>query len=85
MTKKPAGRPPGSDDPDWLFLDNNISLAEQIRDLVEKIKDVCDDPDVLQHALDIEGRALIVQHRTRLYRPRMKKLKESRRRNGKQK
>lgn len=70
------GRPPGSDDQDQLYLDNQISLGEDILDLVEQIKDICDEPDVLLLALKIEATALIIQKRTRDYRPRLMLIKE---------
>lgn len=69
---RPRGRPKGSDDPDQLFLDNNIALAADIRQLVEEIKEICDEPAILHLVLKIEAAALITQLRTKNYRKHLK-------------
>ena len=69
-------RAPRGDDQDYLHLDNLIALADDIRVLVEEIKDTSDNPDVLLRALRIEAAALIIQRRSIDYRPRLKSLKK---------
>ncbi len=71
------GRPNGSDDKDYTFLDNNIALANDIREYVEAIKDLSDNPNVLLIALKVEATALIIQRRSRDYRLRIKAIKKT--------
>lgn len=80
------GRPLGSDDRDYEFLDAGISLTDDIMNVVEDIKSISDEPEVLYQALKIESAALIIQKRIRDYRSRLIELKKAERRprqNGK--
>lgn len=70
------GRPVGADDRDWEMLDAVISLALDIQKRMEEIKKATDDPDILRLALWTESDALIIQKRSRDYRPRLEWLKE---------
>lgn len=71
-----AGRPPGSEDKDQLWLDRIIALALDVIERADAIKDVSDDPDVLLLALEIEGRGLLIQGSAKFYRRRIKELKK---------
>ena len=66
----------GADDRDWEFLDRMIALSLDIIDRCQLIKDMSDDPDVLEPTLDIEGRGLLIQKVCKDYRPRLGHLKE---------
>jgi len=68
-------RPIGSNDKDWEFLDDNISLTLTIQDQVEKVKELTDDPDVLMAVLDIKRMSITMQRRLVEYRPRLRNLK----------
>ena len=63
------------DDQDYTYLDNNIALADDIRNYVEQIKDRSDNPEVLLIALKIEATAIIMARRSRDYRTRIQHLK----------
>lgn len=56
------------DDPDILFLENNIAIAGFILDCVYEILELTDDNDVLDTALNIQRHAMMIQKRTRDYR-----------------
>lgn len=77
---RPKGRPAGSDDPDQLFLDNTIALSDDIRNLIEELKEICDEPGILHLGLKIEAAALIIQLRTRQYRNYLKNKRPAKRR-----
>lgn len=68
-------RTAGSDDQETLFLDNLIALAQDVIDLANQVKEISDEPEVLYRALKGESAGLIIQHRCREYRPRLKLLK----------
>lgn len=60
------------DNPDILFLENNIAIAGFILDCVYKILDLTDDNDVLDTTLDIQRHAIMIQKRTRDYQAKRK-------------
>lgn len=62
-------------DIDQEYLDRVIALADDMNQLANLIKQTSDDPDVLYLALKIEGAALIIEHSSRQYRPRLMALK----------
>lgn len=63
-------------DTDQEHSDRIIALADDIAQLLNQIKDLCDDPAILYLALKAEGAALIIEHTTRQYRPRLMQLKQ---------
>jgi hypothetical protein len=71
-----AGRPPGSEDKDQLFLDRLIALALDVIERANEIKEISDEPEIVLLALEIEGRGLIMQGITKRYRGRIKELKK---------
>lgn len=62
-------------DVDWETLDTLISLADDIINQQNQIKDVSDEPPVLKLALYSEGAALLLKKVTADYRPRLRRLK----------
>lgn len=69
-------RIPGADDQDWAFLDRVISLALDIVQHQQDVKEICDEPDVLRLALYTESDALLIQKLAKDYRPRLEALKK---------
>ena len=63
-------------DKGWEFLDYVISLADDIIQEANVIKDTFDDPEVLYAALKQESAALMIKKLTREYRPRLRYLKK---------
>ena len=70
------------EDQDWQYLDRVISLALSVNDLMNDIKDISDNPDVLYRALQAESAALIIQKTSIEYRARLRELKNKPARNG---
>lgn len=73
-------RPSGSDDRDHLFLDTIIAMALTIVEKAQSVKELSDEPEVLALAMEMEGRALVVQKLAKDYRPRLMLLKKEARR-----
>lgn len=72
-------RPSGSDDQDYFFLDTVITMALTIIEKAQDIKELSDEPEVLALAMEMEGRALVVQKLVKDYRPRLMELKKEKR------
>jgi len=67
------------EDKDWAYLDRVIALAMSVNDLMNEVKDMSDDPDVLYKALQAESAALIIQKTSIEYRGRLRELKDAER------
>ena len=72
-------RPSGSDDRDLFFLEELVAQTLAINQRAQAIKELSDEPEVLALAMEMEGRALVIQKMARDYRPRLMALKEAKR------
>lgn len=62
-------------DKDWETLDTLISLADDIVNQQNEIKQISDEPPVLKLALYSEGAALLIKKLAADWRPRLRRLK----------
>ena len=63
-------------------MDTIISQADQIRVLADHIKNISDDPTVLERILNIEAKAVVIMSSARNYRIRVGELKGKARANA---
>jgi hypothetical protein len=69
-------KPKGSDDQDQQLIDDVISLALDVIELSNQIKDISQNPDILYLALKQEAAGLMIQKQITDYRPRLKTIKK---------